>query len=77
MNRQADPFEPRSRQNSDDGFMRYHIVKRGETLSTIAAAYYGDSNLADSLLEANRDVVSTTDDVFPGRLLRIPRSPTS
>jgi nucleoid-associated protein YgaU len=57
--------------------MRYHIVKRGETLSTIAAAYYGDSNLADSLLEANRDVVSTSEDVFPGRLLRIPRSPAS
>jgi nucleoid-associated protein YgaU len=77
MNRPADPLEPRSRQNGNDGFMRYHIVKRGETLASIAAAYYGDSNLADSLLQANRDVVSTFDDVFPGRLLRIPHSPAS
>jgi nucleoid-associated protein YgaU len=57
--------------------MQYHIVKRGETLSTIAAAYYGDSALAASLLAANRDVLSNTHDVFPGRMLRIPRSPAA
>jgi nucleoid-associated protein YgaU len=74
MNRHAEPFEPRSRHSSDD-FMQYHIVKRGETLSKIAAAYYGDANCADSLLEANRDVLSRSDDVFPGQMLRIPRYP--
>jgi nucleoid-associated protein YgaU len=55
--------------------MQYHIVKRGETLSKIAAVYYGDAKLADSLLEANRDVLSRSDDVFPGQMLRIPRHP--
>ncbi len=75
MSRPADPHEARSRHNIDDGYMQYHIVKRGETLSTIAAAYYGDSNLAESLREANHDVLSNSDDVFPGRMLRIPRNP--
>jgi nucleoid-associated protein YgaU len=75
MNRQADPLEPRSRHGSDGGFMQYHIVKRGESLAKIAAAYYGDSTCADSLLEANRDVLSIDDDVYPGQVLRIPRIP--
>ena len=73
MTRPADPQEARSPRHSADGFMQYHIVKRCETLSTIAAAYYGDSRFADSLLAANRDVLSNTEDVFPGRMLRIPR----
>jgi nucleoid-associated protein YgaU len=51
---------------------RYHIVKRGETLATIATAYFGDPALAQALFEANSDVLSARDAVVSGQTLRIP-----
>jgi nucleoid-associated protein YgaU len=55
-----------------DNFLQYHIVKRGETLSKIAEAYYGDPSHAAMLLEANSDVLSQAEEIFPGQKLRIP-----
>lgn len=52
---------------------RYHIVKRGETLATIATAYFGDPALAQALFEANSDVLPAPDAVVSGQTLRIPR----
>ncbi|HEY2675834.1 MAG TPA: LysM peptidoglycan-binding domain-containing protein [Steroidobacteraceae bacterium] len=52
---------------------RYHIVKRGETLATIAAAYFGNPLLSQSLLDANRDVLAAPEALVPGQTLRIPR----
>jgi nucleoid-associated protein YgaU len=51
---------------------RYHIVKRGETLATIATAYFGDPALARALFEANSDVLPAPDAVVSGQTLRIP-----
>jgi nucleoid-associated protein YgaU len=55
-----------------ENFLQYHIVKRGETLSKIAEAYYGDSSHAATLFEANSDVLSESEEIFPGQKLRIP-----
>jgi nucleoid-associated protein YgaU len=55
-----------------ENFLQYHIVKRGETLSKIAEAYYGDSSHAAALFEANSDVLSESEEIFPGQKLRIP-----
>jgi nucleoid-associated protein YgaU len=55
-----------------ENFLQYHIVKRGETLSKIAEAYYGDSRHAAALFEANSDVLSESEEIFPGQKLRIP-----
>jgi nucleoid-associated protein YgaU len=52
---------------------RYHIVKRGETLSMIAAAYFGDAALSQALFEANRDVLLAPEALVQGQTLRIPR----
>jgi nucleoid-associated protein YgaU len=42
-------------------------------LATIAAAYFGNPLLSQSLLDANRDVLAAPEALVPGQTLRIPR----
>ena len=53
-----------------------HTVKRGETLPQIAALsdVYGDYRLWPLLYRANRDQISDPRHIWPGQILRIPRS---
>jgi nucleoid-associated protein YgaU len=48
------------------------VVVKGETLSRIAARYYGDPSLYRKIFEANRDVVKNPDLIQIGWKLRIP-----
>ncbi len=50
----------------------YHQVVRGDTLSEIAARYYGVMRLYDVILEANRPMLTSADLIYPGQVLRIP-----
>ena len=72
MNRKPNWFDSNPVPPDFENFLQYHIVKRGETLSKIAEAHYGDSSRAATLLEANRDVLSESEEIFPGQKLRIP-----
>lgn len=47
-------------------------VREGETLSGLAAAFYGDPSLFPRIFEANRNVLTDPDEVVPGQVLRIP-----
>ena len=49
-----------------------HTVREGETLSGLAEAFYGDPSLSWRILEANRNVITDPDLIFPGQVLRIP-----
>jgi nucleoid-associated protein YgaU len=51
---------------------RWHEVTRDETLSRLAAKYYGDGNLWMKIFEANRDVLTDPDLIRVGQKLRIP-----
>jgi nucleoid-associated protein YgaU len=51
---------------------RRHTVKEGDTLTGIAEQYYGDSQQSDVILQANRDVLQSADDLTPGTRLVIP-----
>ncbi len=53
-----------------------HTVKRGETLPQIAALpdVYSDYRLWPLLYRANRDQISDPRHIWPGQVLRIPRS---
>jgi nucleoid-associated protein YgaU len=48
-------------------------VQAGDSLSSIAAAEYGDANLFPRIFEANRDQIGNPNVIFPGQTLRIPR----
>jgi nucleoid-associated protein YgaU len=51
---------------------RWHEVVRGDSLSKIAAKYYGDGNSWRRIFEANRDTIKDPDRIRPGQRLRIP-----
>jgi len=48
-------------------------VQAGDSLSSIAAAEYGDANLFGRIFEANRYQIGDPNVIFPGQTLRIPR----
>ena len=47
-------------------------MKKGDTLSAISKAMYGDANAYRKIFEANRDQLSDPDKIQPGQVLRIP-----
>jgi nucleoid-associated protein YgaU len=53
------------------GFSQYQ-VKRGDTLSSIAKQFYDNSSFYPRIFEANRDVLSSPENISPGQILRIP-----
>lgn len=51
---------------------RFVAVKKGDTLSAIAKAEYGNANLYPKIFEANKPLLSHPDKIYPGQALRIP-----
>ncbi len=51
---------------------RVHEVAQGDTLSTIAKKYYGDSNKWSKILDANKDTLKSADSQQVGQKLKIP-----
>lgn len=50
----------------------FYTVRTGDTLSKIAARYYGDSKKFNIIFEANRPMLTSPDKIYPGQSLRIP-----
>jgi nucleoid-associated protein YgaU len=51
---------------------QWHEVRKGDTLSKIAAKYYGDPGLYNVIFEANRDQLKDPNLIKIGQKLRIP-----
>ncbi len=49
----------------------YEIVS-GDTLGGIAKRYYGKAGAYMRIFEANRDIISDPDKIYPGQKIRIP-----
>jgi nucleoid-associated protein YgaU len=52
--------------------VEYYVIKSGDTLSGIAARYYGKGSLYPRIFEANREVIKNPDLIYPGQKIRIP-----
>jgi nucleoid-associated protein YgaU len=50
----------------------FHTVVRGDTLSAIAKACYGNANAYMKIFEANKPMQSDPNKIYPGQVLRIP-----
>jgi len=51
---------------------QWHVVQQGDTLSKLAAHYYGDATLYPRIFDANRDVLTDPNKIRVGQKLRIP-----
>ncbi len=51
---------------------RFHIVLKGETLSSISKQYYGTANKWQKILDANRETIKDANKIAPGTKLIIP-----
>ncbi len=52
-----------------------YTVKKGDTLSAIAKAHYGDGNKYHVIFEANKPMLKDPNKIYPGQVLRIPPKP--
>ncbi len=50
----------------------FYEVKRGDSLSKIAKAMYGDMMKYPIIFEANKPMLTDPDKIYPGQVLRIP-----
>ena len=52
--------------------VQFIVVKKGDTLSTIAYRVYGDRNSYQKIRDANPEIIEDTNKIFAGQRLRIP-----
>jgi nucleoid-associated protein YgaU len=50
----------------------FYTIKSGDTLSAIAKNYYGKASAYMRIVEANKEVITDPDKIFPGQKIRIP-----
>jgi nucleoid-associated protein YgaU len=55
-----------------DGSGQRYVVVNGDSLSKIAKREYGDANKWRTIYEANKDVITDPDLIYPGQELKIP-----
>ena len=51
---------------------REHVVQRGDTLSAIARANYGDGSRFPLIVRANPNLITDPNLIFPGQVLKVP-----
>jgi len=51
---------------------RFHIVRRGDTLTSISLKYYGRPNRWEKILNANKNTIKNPEALTPGAKLIIP-----
>jgi len=51
----------------------FYTVQKGDSLSLIAKAQYGDPMKYTQIFEANKPMLSHPDKIYPGQTLRIPQ----
>jgi len=52
---------------------QFYTIVKGDTLSKIAAKYYGKGSKYPVIFEANREVIKDPNLIYPGQVIRIPK----
>jgi nucleoid-associated protein YgaU len=55
--------------------MKLHTVRPGDTLESIALAYYKDADLDNYIYQANTTVIQDINTLYPGQVIAIPHLP--
>jgi nucleoid-associated protein YgaU len=53
---------------------KFYTVAKGDSLSKIAKAFYGDAMKYPAIFDANKPMLKDPDKIYPGQVLRIPPS---
>jgi nucleoid-associated protein YgaU len=62
---------PEPKEEEKEAFEIYEIVS-GDTLGGIAKRYYGKASLYTRIHEANKELISDPNKIYPGQKIRIP-----
>ncbi|MBN1562186.1 peptidoglycan-binding protein LysM [candidate division KSB1 bacterium] len=57
----------------DKEVTEFYTIQKGDTLSKIAKAYYGNAMKYPVIFEANREVIRDANLIYPGQVIRIPK----
>ena len=52
--------------------VEYYEIVSGDTLGAIAKRFYGNASKYTKIFEANRDILSDPNKIYPGQKIRIP-----
>ena len=52
--------------------VEYYEIASGDTLGAIAKRFYGSASKYTKIFEANRDIISDPNKIYPGQKIRIP-----
>lgn len=52
--------------------VEYYVIQSGDTLSKLAAKYYGNATDYPRIFDANREVIIDPDKIYVGQKIRIP-----
>jgi nucleoid-associated protein YgaU len=55
--------------------IKKHTVRPGETLDSIAKAYYGDGDLDTYIFQHNSTIIKDINRIYPGQVITIPHLP--
>ena len=58
--------------NEPEQQARFYTIEKGDSLSKIAKAHYGDANKWRDLFDANKEVIEDPDKISPGQQIRLP-----
>jgi nucleoid-associated protein YgaU len=63
--------EPKAEEEKDK--VEFYEIVEGDTLGAIAQRFYDDASKYVKIYEANRDLISDPDNIYPGQKIKIPR----
>jgi nucleoid-associated protein YgaU len=67
-----DRLEVAAKEQKKEPEAKYYTVVKGDSLSKIAKAQYGDAMKYPTIFEANKPMLKDPDKIYPGQVLRIP-----
>ena len=51
----------------------FYTIEKGDTLGAIAKKHYGKASAYMRIFEANKDIISDPNKIYPGQKIRIPK----
>ena len=69
----VDPPKEKAPAEPPPAAVEYYTIVKGDTLGAIAKRFYGKASHYVRIFEANKDIISDPDRIYPGQKIRIPK----